>query len=405
MSNRRLKIAMVVAGPFPANHGTAGFIREMAEAMAQRGHELHVVTYHFGEGPSPKGVQIHRIPDFGFSREVVVGPTWERPFLDFLMIFTLCRVMIRENIDVIHAHAFEGALAGFMARQITRRPLFYNASNTMSDELPTYNFIRPRILGIWLAKLLDYCVPRMADRIAAVSPEIVSMLRAQGMRPDRLHMIPSGIDTDRFVERDPAITRERYSLVGTPLVMYTGILDRLQRIDYLLKAMQRVVAEVNDARLLLVATIVKEDDLLECQEMINELKLERHVFIATHTAFEEIPTYLASADVVVVCRPRCPGIPIKLLNYAAAGKPIVVFEGSAKGLQHMTSAFVVSDDDWEGLADGIVKLIRDPTLAGRLGDNARKWVRANLAWPKIAEEIENIYYDLLRQQGGQSGKH
>ena len=40
---------MLAACPFPANHGTPGSIREMAEAVAQRGHEVHVVTYHMGD--------------------------------------------------------------------------------------------------------------------------------------------------------------------------------------------------------------------------------------------------------------------------------------------------------------------------------------------------------------------
>lgn len=402
MGNRPLKIAMVVASPFPANHGTPGSIREMAEALAQRGHDLHIVTYHFGEGPGPKGVSIHRIPDFGSSRKVVVGPTLERPFLDFLMIFVLCRVIRRENIDLIHAHNYEGALVGYLARLITGRPLVYNAVNTMSDELPTYSFFRPRILGIWLARFLDYWVPRMADRIVAIAPEIINALRLRGIKPDRLHMIPLGINVDQFAGRCPAMIRERYSLVGKPLVMYTGILDRLQRIDYLLKAMQEVVAEITDARLMLVATIVKDKDLQECRRMIRQCNLERHVIIATGIAFEEIPSFLASADVTVISRPQCPGFPVKLLNYMAAGKPIVAFEGSAKGLHHMTNAFVASDGDWPGLARGILKLLQAPDLAAQLGNNAREWAKANFAWAKITGEIEDIYYDLLYQQGGKN---
>jgi glycosyltransferase involved in cell wall biosynthesis len=402
MGNKRLKIAMVVASPFPANHGTPGSIRELMEAMARRGHDVHVVTYHFGEGTNPKGVTVHRIPDIGFSKRVIVGPTLERPFLDFQMVFTLCRVIRSENIDLIHAHNYEGALVGFWARVITGKPLIYNAVNTMRDELPTYNFFRPKILGVLLAGLLDYAVPRMADRIIAISPEIAGMLRIQGIRPHRLRMIPLGIDTDQFDGCDPVSIRKRYSLAGNPVVMYTGILDRLQRIDYLLKAMKIVLAGLPDARLLLVATIAKDDDLKECRDMITELQMEKQVVVATHTAFKEVPSYLASANVAVICRPRCPGFPVKLLNYMAAGKAVAAFEGSAKGLQHMRNAFVVKDDDWKGLAHGIICLLRDPHLASRLGDNAKEWVRTNLSWPKIAVEIETLYYDLLHQKGAMS---
>jgi 1,2-diacylglycerol 3-alpha-glucosyltransferase len=402
MWNNRLKIAMVVASPFPANHGTPGSIRELMEAVGQRGHDVHVVTYHFGEGTNPKAVTMHRIPDFGFSRKVVVGPTLERPFLDFQMVFTLCQVICRENIDLIHAHNYEGALVGYLARLVTGKPLVYNAINAMSDELPTYDFFKPRILGVLLAGFLDYWVPRMADRIIAITPEIAGMLRIQGIRPHRLRMIPLGINTDQFDGWEPSTIRRRYSLAENPLVMYTGILDRLQRVDYLLRAMQSVIAELPDARLLLVTTIAKDDDLKECRKMIREFQMEEQVIIVTGASFEEIPSFLASANVAVICRPRCPGFPVKLLNYMAAGKAVAAFEGSAKGLQHMTNAFVVSDGDWQGLAHGIICLLRDPHLAARLGGNAREWVRTNLAWPKIAGEIEAVYYDLLQQEDGTS---
>src|SRR5438128_8732926 len=45
----RLKICVLAACPFPANHGTPGSIREICEALAELGHEVHIVTYHFGE--------------------------------------------------------------------------------------------------------------------------------------------------------------------------------------------------------------------------------------------------------------------------------------------------------------------------------------------------------------------
>ena len=70
---RKLRIAMVLASPFPANHGTPGSIKEMAAALAKEGHELHIVTYPFGEGEDPPGLRVHRTMDLGFSKKVVVG--------------------------------------------------------------------------------------------------------------------------------------------------------------------------------------------------------------------------------------------------------------------------------------------------------------------------------------------
>ncbi len=394
-NGRPLKIAMVVASPFPANHGTPGSIREMARAIADKSHRVHVVTYHFGEDMDVPGIQIHRIPDLGFRRSVVVGPTLEKPLLDLLMVFKLLRVIRLEGIDLIHAHNYEGALVGSLARILTGRPLIYNAVNTMSDELPTYGFIRPKILAAWLGKFLDCWVPRMADQIIAISDDLALFLQAHGIRSERIHVIPLGVEGRSFDGQDRSIARTRYNLNQNPLVIYTGTLDRFQRVDYLIRAMKIVTDKIHNARLLIVANLVKAGDLENCHRIIQELGLEGRVEIAKNGSFEEIPLFLAAADVAVVCRPNTPGFPVKLLNYMASGRPIVVFKGSAKGLQHLQSAFVVEDHDWQGLAQGIITLLQNPVLAQMLGHNALRRVTEDLCWPVLVEKIEKVYYSVL----------
>lgn len=383
---------MVVASPFPANHGTPGSIKEMAKAVAEKGHRVHVVTYHFGdEDVGINGVLIHRIPDLGFRRRVVVGPTYEKPILDLLLVLTLLRVIVRERIDLIHAHNYEGALAGYLAGLMTRRPLVYNAINTMSDELPTYGFVKPKILAGWLARALDYCVPRMADQVIAISEELANFLSVRGVRSERIHTIPLGVETSYFDGHDRCPVRERYHLGHGPLVVYTGTLDRFQRLDYLISAMRIVSEKVKDVRLLIVANVAADRDVLACRRLARSLGLQNRVTVVKSESFAEIPPVLASADVTVVPRPNLPGVPVKLLNYMAAAKPIVVFEGSAKGLSHLKNAFVVTDHDWQGMAHGIVTLLQDPVLAETLGRNARAWVEETLDWPTLAGRIEAVY--------------
>jgi glycosyltransferase involved in cell wall biosynthesis len=285
-----------------------------------------------------------------------------------------------------------------MVKLLTGRRLIYNAVNTMSDELPTYNFLKPQRLATWLARVLDQWVPRLADRVIAISDDLAQFLRARGVSSHQLHVIPLGVDGRVFQDLAPGqgeALRARHGIDAKPLVMYTGILDRFQRIDYLLQAMRIVVDRLPEARLLLVANVATGGDLQACQRMIAALGLGAHVDIVPNRSFAEIPLFLAAADVTVVPRPRCPGFPVKLLNYMAAGKPIVVFEGSAKGLQHLQSALVVPDHDWQALGYGVLTLLQDQALARTLGRNARRWADEHLAWPTLVEKIENVYYELV----------
>ncbi len=87
------RVCMLAACPFPANHGTPGSIREMAEALSDCGHEIHIVTYHFGEEQDVLGPVIHRIPKLTRESQIRVGPTRYRPLYDLQMVFKTLRVI------------------------------------------------------------------------------------------------------------------------------------------------------------------------------------------------------------------------------------------------------------------------------------------------------------------------
>src|SRR4030095_3468294 len=120
-------------------------------------------------------------------------------------------------------------------------------------------------VAVQLAKALDYFVPRMADRIISISDDLATFLQDQNIQRDRLAVIPLGIDMTPFEIRDASSARARYPLPEGPVVMYTGVLDPFQRIDYLIRAMGLVVREFPRARLVLVTNIARPEDVEECK--------------------------------------------------------------------------------------------------------------------------------------------
>jgi 1,2-diacylglycerol 3-alpha-glucosyltransferase len=388
------RIAMVAACPFPANHGSAASIREMSDTLTDMGHDVHIVTYPFGQDEiKVRRAQVHRTSEFRPETDAKVGPSPEKFVLDGKLLGLLLRIVRAKNIDVIHAHNYEGALIGIAAKWITRRPLLYNAVNLMSDELASYRFIRPRWLAHALGRTLDWFVPIFPDHITAVSPELRQWMINNGVPERKVDTVPAGIEPEMF----DGATPERYRhLAGDhPVVMYTGVLNAFQRIDYLLRAFTVVAREEPRTRLLIVSPLRSESHEAEYRKLATELGIaEKIVWIAPHS-LEELPSYLALADVTVVPRPECPGHPVKLLNYMLACKPTVCFAGAAKGVTHLHDAVVVPDHDWNALGDGIVTLLRDRALATRLGENARDTVLREFDWRQICPRIVRIYDQLV----------
>jgi len=394
-SDHSLGVAVVAACPFPANHGTPASIREMSEALARRGHRVHVVTYPMHQPLPVEGITVHRVGRFLRKRPIAVGPTLYKPLLDLLMVLKLARCIRREKLDVIHAHNYEGALIGYAAKRLTGRPVLYNAVCTMEDELPAYGFIRPRALASGIAALLDTYVPRGADQVTVVSKELHAFLVGRGVDPKRITLVPAGVNPEMFDGFDPRLMRDRLGLNGHPAVMYTGSLDPLQRVDYLLRAMASVWEKMPNARLIMNVNIGSEADYARVMRQARELGIGDRMAIVRSARLDELPSYLAAADVTVSPRPACPGFPVKLLNYMAARKPIVTFEGSAKGLRHLETAYLAKDHDCRDLARGIVTLLDDRAMAARLGERARAAIVGRLDWPSLAERIEGVYRRML----------
>ena len=207
-----------------------------------------------------------------------------------------------------------------------------------------------------IARALDWFIPIFPNHITAVSPELKDWFVDHGVSASKVDMVPAGIEPDLFDHPEPEKFRQQYQLNGRPIVMYTGVLNAFQRVDYLLRAFAVALQAQPDALLLVVSPLVNAKHEEEYKDLAEQLGIAQSIIWVAPHALADLPSYLALADVTVVPRPECPGHPVKLLNYMLAGKPVVSFAGGAKGVRHLHDAYVVPNHDHEALGRGIVTL-------------------------------------------------
>jgi glycosyltransferase involved in cell wall biosynthesis len=395
-SMRPLKVGILAACPFPANHGSPGAIREMAEATADLGHEVHVVTYHFGEKIPLRGVHVHRVRPLTGENHVVVGPTVRKPVYDFQMIFKTLSVAKQYHLDVLHAHGYEAALVAACCKAISGLPTVFSSHSAMIDELASYNFIRPRCLANGLARVLDWFVPRLADRCVPHNRNIVSFFDGMGLAKRTTPIIDFGIDLTPITEAPPIDVRREYQLDDGPVVVYSGVMDHFQRLDLLLEAMTDVLREFPRATLLMLVTIPSEKHRAAIQAQAEALGISHRVVFTPPQPLERVGGLLKGCDVSIVPRPAATGSPIKLLNYMAAKCPCVMFESSSNRLTHLKNAYLASSDTGAALGEGIMTLLRDPDLRREIAENAALFVREHNDRKSVAEKVATIYTDLLQ---------
>jgi glycosyltransferase involved in cell wall biosynthesis len=391
---------MLAACPFPANHGTPGSIREMAEAIVARGHEVHIVTYHIGEDIELSGPHLHRITPLTREKEVIVGPTVRRPLYDLQMVPRALEVIRRFDCDLIQAHGYEACLVAWLCKAATGLPVVYNGHNTMADELPTYNFIRPRWLAVALGKLLDGFVPRLADRCLPHSVNMEEFFHRLGLRTRTDPVLRIGINLDREPAGDPAELRRRHGLDGGPVILYAGVIDEFQRLDLLLEAMATVGPEEPAARLLMVTTVPNARQLAAFRRRAEELGVGERLVVTDPQPLAKVPEFLAACDVAVVPRPQTPGFPMKMINYMAARRPAVLFASSAfGGLVHGHNCYLAAPDTGEALGRALVALLRDAPLRRKVGLNGYRFVREHHDRRVTARQVCATYYRTLAEAG------
>src|SRR5213078_1501150 len=423
-----MRIALVLAGPYPDLRGSQVLVQQLADGIRGRGHAVHLVTYGAVGGARP-------------------GPRAARIARDVALVARLWRTVRREAIDLIHAHHYEAAIASLMVGRATNRPVVYHGHNALAEELPLYFRARlARLLVLRLGRLLDAHVPRRADFCIAVTEELGEILRRRGVAASDLTCIaPAAAPRDAAAHRPrvgqeavgvamaaaandpgaasgvlappscgvPSGTPRRSSLrlplslpgsfasltMATPtdssdgLVCYAGNLDGYQNLGFLLRSFARVRARVPAARLVLVT---------HAAPGALRRAVGPGVEIVRAKSYDEVRAWLDAADVAVSPRAERSGFPMKLLNYMAAGKAIVASTGSAKGLRDGITGRIVPDGDEGAFAAAVVELLSDRAARARLGAAARRAVEDPRAWDGVLARIEAVYRNVLAARGAAS---
>jgi len=273
-----------------------------------------------------------------------------------------------------------------------RHELFHTAGLELARELavPSVMFVPAMLMwqanewGIrrpgWAShveRVGEQRILRRADLVACGTEIVADHARRLGVDDARIVITPTGVDLDRFSDRnDGKDTRRRFGLGGRFVVGWVGSFRRFHALQQAIDA----VAQIEGATLLLVGDGPERS---EVEAWARERGVAA-VFTGT-VPHAELPELLAAMDVCLLLASPDSAFhysPLKLAEYLAAGRAVVAPSVAqiANRLTDGVDAVLVSPGDVDMLATEIGRLAHDPDRRRRLGAAARAAAEARWSW-------------------------
>lgn len=366
------RILMVAPEPFFRPRGTPFSVLHRIRGLSELGHRVHLVTYPFGESPTIPGLVVDRAAGVPGIRDVPIGPSIPKLFLDLPLFRKADRLARDGGFDLLHTHEEAAVMGGWISER-HGLPHLYDMHSSLPEQIGNFDrFNLPPVVALF-RRMERYALAR-SDGVIAISRSLADHARAVGYGGpvEVIENVMAGTGFEPSDQKAHSI-RCRFADPGTPLVVYAGSLEPYQGIDLLPPAVKALDAVASSARFLVVGGTDPQVEAARRQTREHGVE-DRFSFVGTVPA-DRVQAYLGAADVLISPRRTGTNPPLKIYEYMRSGKPIVATDIPAhtQVLDATTSELVAPDPG--GIASGVARLIADPDRARRLARSARRTAR------------------------------
>ncbi len=388
---------MMLTWEFPPRiiGGISSHVYHLSKSLSKNGVKVYVVTCDFPGAPQHEmidGVEVFRIDSY------------KNPAPDFATWIYLMNINMQKEaaslahkletkVDLFHAHDWLVATAGIGLKHVFRKPLLATIHSTEIGRRNGLHLDYERMIHeteAWLTY--------EAWKVICCSNYMVSHVQwAFGLPPDKLVMIPNGVDRSVYLEQDDtelAQFRAHFALPNEKIVLFVGRLVFEKGVHVLISAVPNVLERIN-AKFIIVGNGYMKDQLVN---LVKKTGLTHKVTFAGFVDDETLRKLQQIADVSVVPSLFEP-FGIVALESMAARSPVVVAEsgGLSEIVNHDVDGVKVYPGNPESLAWGITKVLTDDTYSNLVKANAYDKISRKYDWEKIGQRTKEIYREVVEE--------
>ena len=381
------------------------FVFDEAYRLAKKGIDVHIIRRRVEREALSYSIHFHGLERKVDARAVesmlenlhVYPPVSllrnpARIYWENVYAVNVSKVIEENKIDLIHAHfAYPEGLAGLLAKRKTGRSLIVTVHG--------YDILSESSLGygIRLNKRIDAIIRRVlnsANAIVAASSATFKEASKIVDKPDKIYLIPNGVDIERFNPNlDGAQIRRKLRIELRPVIFALRKHEPKNGLEYLIKAVPLVTKEKDDA----VFVIGGDGALRRFHEQLAvKLGVRERIIFTGEIPQVESPYYYAMSDIAVVPSVQ-EAFGLVVSEAMACGKPVIGTKvgGIPDQIINGYNGFLVQPRNPTEIAEKILWLINNPKEAKHMGRNGRKIVEKKFNIDKRSDRIISLYNSLL----------
>ena len=373
-----MKIGIVC---YPTHGGSGVVASELAIALAQKGHELHIVSY-----APPFRLRTFHQNIFLHEVEMAAYPLFKYPSYELGLATKLVEIAETRGLDIIHAHyAVPHAASAYLAKQI------FNSARLKT--LTTLHGTDITLVGAdpSFRRVVKFAIEK-SDGVTAVSRYLKNRTVEEFDIRREIRVIPNFIEVGRLSPDLETCNREAFAPRGEKILMHASNFRPVKRIADVVRIFARVRDEI-PAKLLLVG---EGPERLFIQQLVRELKLGADVhFLGEQDQLE--PLFFCADLFLLPSEQESFGL--TALEAMNCGVPVIASDvgGLPEVVTNRETGFLYPVGDIADMAAGAVSLLTDPVRHELFRARARKRAEVFFNADDIIPQYEAFYEELLRQ--------
>jgi D-inositol-3-phosphate glycosyltransferase len=380
------------------------YVRELSKGLGRLGVEVDVFTRCQTFGPTEittigPGVRVIHL-EAGEPRYIPKNELFA--FLpQFMSHLETFRHAEKQHYDIIHSHYWLSGWVGARLRRMWRLPMvqmFHTLGMLKNSVARSSAEMEPtqRIRG-------EREVVAAADRLIAANPvEYSHLVDLYEAEPQKIRIVPCGVDIDLFRPMARKEARARLGLDDGKYVLFVGRLEPLKGVDVLIDAITMLVRQGNPVRLLIAGGNLDGEVAQGLRACVEDQHLTEYVRFLGPVEQKRLPYYYAAADVCAMPS-FYESFGMVAIEAMACGTPVVA--SRAGGMQFTVSdgetGYLVAPGDEAALADAIARIVGNCELGDRMGAAAVVAAK-EYSWDQVSRQILGIY---LESNGHQEARH